>query len=122
MSCHNAQRNTMHSMARLAVTGASVWLLVACGSVQVGRDFDINAFEPRVQRGTTTQAQVRSWLGSPNSTGFEVDAQGVRNEEWTYFYGQGQLSGSSDAKFKMLKVRYDPQGRVLSYSWSGEPR
>ncbi len=26
----------------------------------------------------------------------------------------------ADAKFKMLRVRFDTQGKVLSYSWSGE--
>lgn len=105
---------------RVALVCVSAVLLAACGSVQVGRDFDIGAFESKVQRTTTTQAQVRAWLGAPANTGIAVDARGERNEEWTYYFGQGSLPGMADAKFKMLQVRFDTQGKVLSYSWSGE--
>ena len=104
----------------LAVACVGTALLTACGTVQVGRDFDIGTFESKVQRGATTQAQVRAWLGSATNTGVAVDAQGERNEEWTYYFAQGRLPGMADAKFKMLQVRFDLQGKVLSYSWSGE--
>jgi len=98
----------------------SVVLLAACGSVQVGRDFDVGAFESKVQRGSTSQAQLLAWLGAPTNTGIAVDANGERNEEWTYYFGQGSLPGMTDASFKMLQVRFDAQGKVLSYSWTGQ--
>ena len=104
----------------LTVACLSTALLTACGTVHVGRDFDISNFESKVQRGATTQAQVRAWLGSATNTGIAVDAQGERNEEWTYYFAHGRLPGMADAKFKMLQVRFDAQGKVLSYSWSGE--
>jgi len=97
-----------------------VLVLAACGSVQVGRDFDVAAFETKVNRGETTQAQVRAWLGVPANSGIAVGASGVRNEEWTYYSGRGSLPGMTDTKFKILQVRFDGQGKVVSYSWSGE--
>ncbi len=104
---------------RLACVGAV--LLAACSStVQVGRDFDIGAFETKVERAATTQAQVQAWLGAPTNTGVAMDAHGERNVAWTYYFGQGNLPAMTDAKFKMLEVRFDAQGKVLSYSWSGE--
>lgn len=114
----NRHRLSVH--LRLAVLCAGAALLVGCGTVQIGRDFDIGAFEAKVQRGDTTQAQVRAWLGAPTNTGVAVDTRGERNQEWTYYFGRGSLPGMADAKFKMLQVRFDTQGRVLSYSWSGE--
>jgi outer membrane protein assembly factor BamE (lipoprotein component of BamABCDE complex) len=108
----------VHVRSALVCAGAA--LLVACGTVQIGHDFDIGAFDSRVQRGETTQAQVRAWLGAPSNTGVAVDARGERNEEWTYYFGRGRLPGMADAKFKMLQVRFDTRGRVMSYSWSGE--
>ncbi|MFZ2648462.1 MAG: hypothetical protein WA210_00015 [Burkholderiaceae bacterium] len=111
------------SVHRVGLVGAAALLLAACGStVQVGRDFDISAFENRVERAVTTQAQVRAWLGAPAGTGVAVDSRGERSEEWKYYFGQGSLSGMSQAKFKSLDIRFDAEGKVLSYSWSGETK
>jgi len=103
---------------RLACAG--VMLLAACSTVQLGRDFNINVFEAGVQRGVTTQAQVRQWLGAPTNTGIAVQADDSLNEEWTYYFAQGSLPSLSDARFKTLQVRFDTQGKVVSYSWSGD--
>jgi hypothetical protein len=66
-------------MRKLAI---SLLLLVsACTTVRVGHDFDIAAFETRVQRGITTQADVRNWLGAPEGTGVAVDTGGERYDE-----------------------------------------
>jgi len=105
---------------RIIAACVGAMALVACGTVQVGRDFDISAFEANVRRGETMQTQVRNWLGTPASTGIAVDVRGERNEEWTYYFGRGRVPGMADVKFKMLQVRFDTQGRVISYSWSGE--
>ena len=115
-----SNRYSLSVYRRVVLACVAAVALAACGTVQVGSDFDIGTFEARVQRGTTTLAQVRSWLGAPANTGIAVDARGERNEEWTYYFGHGSLPGMADAKFKMLQVRFDTEGRVLSYSWSGE--
>jgi outer membrane protein assembly factor BamE (lipoprotein component of BamABCDE complex) len=115
-----SNQNRLSVDRRAALIFVCAMVLAACGSVQVGRDFDIAAFETKVHRGETTQAQVRTWLGVPANTGVAVDARGERNREWTYYFGRGSLPGMTDAKLKMLQVRFDDQGKVLSYSWSGE--
>jgi hypothetical protein len=48
--------------------------LSACTTFQVGRDFDLSTFDARVRRGTTTQAEVRDWLGAPTGVGVSVDS------------------------------------------------
>ncbi len=114
----NRYRLSVQDRVVLVCVGALA--LAACGTVQVGHDFDVTAFEAKVQQGETTQAQVRTWLGAPANTGVAVDEHGQRNVEWTYYHGRGSLPGMADTKFKMLQVRFDSQGKVLSYSWSGE--
>jgi len=93
-------------------------LLVACGTIRVGSDFDPKTFEARVQRGATTQAQVREWLGAPNGSGVTVQTDGERYDEWTYYYGEGQVSGS-DVRLKILQIKFDKNGTVRGYNWSG---
>jgi outer membrane protein assembly factor BamE (lipoprotein component of BamABCDE complex) len=104
--------------ARAFAVGAVALLLTACSTVQLGHDFDINAFESRVQRGVTMREQVRDWLGAPTNTGIAVDAKGNRDEEWTYYFARGRLPGVANAKYKSLQVRFDSHGRVVSYTWS----
>lgn len=93
-------------------------LLAGCGSIRVGNDFDPKIFEARVQRGATTQAQVREWLGAPNGSGVTVQTDGERYDEWTYYYGEGQVSGG-DARLKILQIKFDRSGTVRGYNWSG---
>ncbi|MHB8741493.1 MAG: hypothetical protein ACYC9L_00035 [Sulfuricaulis sp.] len=96
--------------------------LSACSTVQVGRNFDMQAFESRVQRGETTQAQVRGWLGNPSSVGVALDTSGERFDEWTYYYGTGQLPDMGDARLKILQIKFDRKGLVRGYDWSGESK
>ncbi len=103
---------------RLLVLLALTALLAACSTVRIGSDFDLKAFEARVQRGATTQAQVREWLGAPNGSGVSVQTDGERLDEWSYYYGEGQLAGG-DVRLKMLQIKFDKTGTVRSYSWSG---
>jgi len=105
---------------RTMIAGIALAALAGCGSVQIGSGFDLRAFESRVQHGVTTQVQVRAWLGAPKSTGVAMEANGERFEEWTYYYGQGQLSDMGNAEFKMLQVKFDRNGVVRAYSWSGK--
>lgn len=103
---------------RLLTVAALATLLAACGTIRVGVDFDPKTFEARVQRGTTTQAQVREWLGAPNGSGVTVQTDGERYDEWTYYYGEGQVSGG-DARLKILQIKFDKSGTVRGYNWSG---
>jgi outer membrane protein assembly factor BamE (lipoprotein component of BamABCDE complex) len=95
--------------------------LTACSTVQIGSAFDLRAFESQVQRGVTTQGQVRGWLGAPTGTGVHVDTNGERYEEWTYYHGTGRLPNMRDAEIKILQVRFDRNGVVRGYNWSGGP-
>jgi len=103
---------------RLMSAAVLATLLAACGTIRVGSDFDPKTFEARVQRGATTQAQVREWLGAPNGSGVTVQTDGERYDEWTYYYGEGQISGG-DARLKILQIKFDRSGTVRGYNWSG---
>jgi hypothetical protein len=108
-------------MRRLILAVVGLPLVVAgCSSVQFGRDFDPKQFEGKVERGVSTREAVRAWLGQPVATGAGISEQGERYEEWTYYHGRGSLPNLSDANLKILQVRFNAEGRVLSYSWTGE--
>jgi hypothetical protein len=96
--------------------------LSACATVEVGRDFDMKAFDARVQRGVTTQAEVRAWLGAPAGIGAAVESTGDRYQQWTYYYGEGRWPALKGAGFKMLQVKFDERGVVRAYNWSGDAR
>jgi hypothetical protein len=95
-------------------------LLSACATARVGRDFDLSAFDSRVQQGVTTQAEVRAWLGMPTGIGTSVDTSGQRYEEWTFYYGEGRFPDMTDARLKILQIKFDQRGVVRAYNWSGE--
>jgi hypothetical protein len=50
-----------------------------------------------------------------------VDASGQRFEEWIYYHGEGQMPRLSGAKLKILQIRFDADGIVRAYNWSGGP-
>ena len=112
----------MNYLSRTFFILISAFTLAACGTVNVGRDFDVHAFEMKIVRGTTTQTQVGDWLGQPTSTGIDVDTTGERFDEWTYYFASGKLPGMSDSKFKMLQIKFDKGGIVRSYKWSDSVR
>jgi hypothetical protein len=92
----------------------------ACTTVKVGRDFDISTFDSKVQRGVTTQADVRKWLGAPAGVGASVETSGERYEEWNYYYGTVRIPGAKDSQVKVLQIKFDQRGVVRAYNWSGE--
>lgn len=108
----------MLSILRAACISLTVLLLSACHTLQLGKDFDVHAFESRIERGVTTQNQVRGWLGAPTSSGVGVGTDGERFDEWTYYFAAGKLSDMSNANVKMLQVKFDKQGIVRGYNWS----
>ena len=93
-------------------------LLVACGTIQAGRDFNVRTFETKIERGVSTQNQVRGWLGAPSGTGVSVDTNGEHFNEWIYYFASGKLPDMSGAKVKILQIKFDKQGVVRGYSWS----
>ena len=107
---------------RIFIAMLGLTALVGCSTVQVGKDFDLHTFESKVQRGATTQAQVRGWLGAPSGVGVAVDTGGERYEEWSYYYGEGQLPNMPDARLKILQIKFDRNGVVRGYNWSGEAK
>lgn len=103
---------------RMTVILLAIVLLSACGSVKLGRDFDVGIFAAKIEQGVTTQDTVRSWLGEPTSVGVSLATDGERFDEWAYYFAEGELSDMSTAKVKILQIKFDRQGKARSYSWS----
>ena len=103
---------------RTAIISILALLLAACSTVQVGMDFDMRAFETKVERGVSTQSQIRAWLGEPRGTGINVDTNGEQFDEWTYYFAAGKLPNMSGATVKTLQIKFDRQGIVRGYNWS----
>lgn len=99
-----------------------ILLLTGCGSIQIGRDFDVKAFENLAKVGETTKAQVREVLGAPKSSGISINRDGERLVEWVYFYATGKVSAMNDAGLKILQVRFQQNGKLRSYNWSNSDK
>ena len=95
-------------------------LVGACGTVEVGREFDFRAFDSSVQHGITTRADVRGWLGAPAGVGVSVESGGERYEQWTYYHGEAGWPALAKASVKVLQIKFDERGVVRAYNWSGE--
>jgi outer membrane protein assembly factor BamE (lipoprotein component of BamABCDE complex) len=108
----------MLNLSRIAVILLSVLLVSACGTVKMGRDFDVGVFTAKVDQGITTQDQVRSWLGEPTSVGVSLDTDGERYDEWAYYFAEGDLPDMGSAKVKILQIKFGMQGKVRSYNWT----
>lgn len=108
----------MINISRIAVFLLSILLLSACGTVKMGRDFDVGVFAARIEQGVTTQSQVRSWLGEPASVGVSLATDGERFDEWAYYFAEGEMADMSAAKVKILQIKFDKQGKVRGYNWS----
>lgn len=110
----------MSQLARNMQISALTLLLAACSATtfHVGSDFDITRFSGKVERGTTTKNQVRSWLGEPAGTGVRMETDGARFDEWSYYFAAGNLSNLSGTELKTLQIKYDAQGVVQGYNWS----
>lgn len=105
-----------------AFVGAVV-VVVAAGcstTVKVGRDFQYGDFAARARQGETTKAQVEEWLGAPAGRGMVLETDGSKNDQWTYYFGSGRIPSGSDTQFKLLQVKFDAEGKLISYTWSGE--
>jgi hypothetical protein len=100
---------------RLAtITMSLVLLLSGCGTFQVGGNFDLAAFQSKVRRGETTQAEVQRMLGAPDGTGVSVETGGERYSQWTYLLRQRQPLGAvqragEDAADQVRRLRRGPR-------------
>ena len=108
----------MINFSRITVILLSIFLLSACGTVKLGRDFDVGVFTAKIEQSVTTQDQVRSWLGKPTSVGVSLEFDGERYDEWAYYFAEGDLPDMSSAKVKILQIKFDRQGNVRSYNWT----
>jgi len=104
----------------MAVVAGGVALVAGCATAQVGRDFSYGEFAARAKQGETTRAEVEEWLGAPAGRGLVLEADGSRNDQWTYYHGSAKLPSGSDTRFKLLQVKFNAAGKLLSYTWSGE--
>ncbi len=112
----------LNNICKIITVSMLVLILTACGSVQVGKDFDMHTIQSKIERGVSTQNQVTAWIGAPTGTGVNMDANGESLNEWTYYFASGKLSDLSGAKVKMLQIRFDIQGIVRSYNWSNSDK
>lgn len=108
----------MFLILRTALISLIALFFAACSTAYVGQNFDLHAFETKIERGVSTQSQVRAWLGAPTGTGVNVDTGGEWFDEWTYYYGSGRLPDMAGAKVKILQIKFDKQGIVRGYNWS----
>ena len=108
----------MNNISRVAAMFFAIFFLTSCGTVEMGRDFELGAFASKIERGVTTRDMVRSWLGEPSGTGEGMDIDGERFDEWAYYYAEGELPDMSAAKLKILQIKFDKQGKVRSYNWT----
>jgi len=110
----------MLSILRFALASILSIALSACavGWFHVGNDFDLEAFASHAERAVTTKEQVRGWLGAPTSTGVDVDTNGQRYDEWTYYFAEGKLNNLSDTKLKTLQIKFDSKGIAQGWEMS----
>jgi len=107
-------------LGRTIAAVAATAIVAGCATMNVGRDFNYGDFVSRAKQGETTREQVREWLGSPAGTGLVLESDGQKNDQWTYYHGSGKLPSGSETRFKLLQIKFDPKGTLMSYTWSGD--
>ena len=106
---------------RNVIAALAVPLFVgACASVTVGRQFDYEAFASQVRVGSSDLSQVQAALGPPIGKGLVAEADGSLYDQWTYYYGRGDMANAEKNRFKLLQIRFGKDGKVASYNWSGD--
>jgi len=115
-------KTSMIQVFRSLAVVAALSMVAGCSSISVGTNFDIKSFTTKVERGKTTQAQVRGWLGAPTGTGQVMDVNGQTFEEWSYYFATGRLPNMPDLEVKILQIKFDKHGIVQGFNWSGGNR
>jgi hypothetical protein len=114
-------KNNVIAWPRAAVAAGALSLMVAgCASVTVGRPFDYEAFASQVRVGSSDLKQVEAALGPPIGKGLVAEADGSLYDQWTYYYGRGDMNNAEKNRFKLLQIRFSKDGKVASYNWSGD--
>lgn len=109
------------SLRHLALAAVVVPVLAAgCSSIQVGREFNYEQFASKVRVGSTELSEVQAVLGPPMGKGLVAEADGSLYDQWTYYFGNGDINNSQKSKFKLLQIRFDQSGKLASYNWSGD--
>jgi len=93
-------------------------LLSSCATIQLGQKFDLQKFTARVVRNSTSQQDIRKWLGTPTATGVSVEASGEQLILWTYYYGKGKLPALDKAEISILQIKFDHKHRVRAFTWT----
>jgi hypothetical protein len=108
----------------LTVRALAAWLLLAAGLLPVasaqlvssGAFRDLSSIESSLQRGVTTQAQVRNRLGEPNGAGAARFASQGGDEREIWYYEDIELTG---AKSGAGVVKADLRQQILLVIFKG---
>lgn len=93
-----------------SLLGASLLLPAVTGCATVGHEFPV-AYIDSIEKGVTTQEQIRDRFGAPWRVG-------VEDGQTTWTYGQYRYRLFGQPSTKDLVVRFDGRGVVASYSYS----
>ena len=104
----------LENIFKITSVSVLVLILTSCGSVQVGKDFDMHTLQSKIERGVSTRTQVTAWIGTPTGTGMSMDTNGESLDEWSYYFATGKISDLSGANVKMLQIRFEP---ILNSEW-----
>src|SRR5689334_11145739 len=114
-------KNNVIGWPRVTLSAAAMAVLIAgCASVTVGRPFDYEAFASQIRVGSSDLKQVEAALGPPIGKGLVAEADGSLYDQWTYYYGRGDMNNAEKNRFKLLQIRFGKDGKVASYNWSGD--
>lgn len=91
------------------ILGMSI-VVMTTGCATVGREFPV-AYVDSIEKGTTTQEQIRDRFGAPWRVGLE-------DGQTTWTYGKYRYSLFGEPSTTDLVVRFDSRGVVASYSYS----
>ncbi len=100
---------TMAIRREFGILAGILVVAVALGCATVGRDFPAGKVN-EIKNGQTSKSDVFNLFGSPFQKGVE-DGQLT----WTYTYNKYSIGG--ETKTRTLKIRFDNQDRVASYSY-----
>jgi len=89
------------------LTSLSVFIL-ACASA--GSRFDDTKIQ-QIEKGKTTQGEVRQLLGEPSGKGVNADG----SVKWQYYYSKSSVIGG--ASTKIFEITFDKNGIVREYSY-----
>jgi hypothetical protein len=102
----------MKTLISLAIALA----LAGCASVEIGKPFEPGLFCAKAQRGVSTDADIKGWLGEPQGVGLSVEPNGDNYYEWTYYHAGGRLPSMADTHLMVLQVKFDAAGVMRAYS------